>query len=76
MFHRDCVVEESRDETGLLLILHAPDGGFRRLRVTKDGRGVATADGSLPARVSVMGQRQIEVAIGDDRYRLPATVKE
>jgi hypothetical protein len=57
-----------------VLTLHNPDGGFHRLLVTKDGRGVVAADGAEPAIVRVVGEREIEVAIGGDRYRLPATV--
>jgi hypothetical protein len=36
---------------------------------------VTAADGSEQATVSVVGPGMIEVAIGDDRYHLPATVK-
>ncbi|MGE7207528.1 hypothetical protein ACQKJZ_17885 [Sphingomonas sp. NPDC019816] len=73
-FRRDCTVEQSAAGQAVVLTLRHPDGGFRRLQVTQDGRGVAAADGALPARVSVQGDRQIEVAMGADRYRLPATV--
>ena len=58
-----------------VLTIRHPDGGFRRLRITADGRGVIAADGAEPARVSVIGPADIEVAVGGDRYRLPATVK-
>lgn len=74
-FRPVCRVERSRDADGIVLTLHHPDGGFRRLRVTTDGRGVAAADGAEPARVSLSGDRRIEVAVADDRYRLPATIK-
>ncbi|WP_232475984.1 hypothetical protein [Flavisphingomonas formosensis] len=70
-----CDIERSTDEGGIVLTVHHPDGGFRRLRVMKDGRGVVAADGALPARVTLSGDRQIEVAIAGDRYRLPATIK-
>jgi len=73
-FARVCTVERMRGEAGLLLTVHAPSGAFRRLLVTRDGRGVAAADGAEPAKVSVLGPGRIEVAIGGDRYRLPATV--
>jgi len=74
-FANGCSVERSTTEEGLVLVLHHPDGGFRRLLVTTDGRGVVAADGSEQASVSVVGPGMIEVAIGEDRYRLPATVK-
>jgi len=70
-----CEVERSTNADGITLTLHHPDGGFRRLRVMKDGRGVTAADGAEPARVSISGDRRIEVAVGGDRYLLPATVK-
>ena len=68
-------MERSTTQEGLVLVLHHPDGGFRRLLVTTDGRGVVAADGSEQASVAVVGPGMIEVAIGEDRYRLPATVK-
>lgn len=74
-FERLCTIERLASREGLTLTIRAPDGGFRRLLVTKDGRGVVAADGALPAIVKVVGERNIEVVIGGDRYRLPATVK-
>lgn len=68
-----CTVERIAGERGLTLLVRHPDGGFRRLTVTTDGRGVAAADGAEPARVTVAGDA-IDVAVGGDRYRLPATV--
>lgn len=73
-FRRDCTVEQSAAAEAVILTVRHPDGGFRRLQVTQDGRGVAAADGALPALVSVEGDRQIGVTVGADRYRLPATV--
>jgi hypothetical protein len=69
-----CAIDRSKEAQGMVLTLHNPDGGFHRLLVTKDGRGVVAADGAEPAIVRVVGEREIEVAIGGDRYRLPATV--
>lgn len=74
-FETGCSVERITTDDGLVLVLHHPDGGFRRLLVTTDGRGVVAADGSEQATIAVAGPGMIEVAIGDDRYRLPATVK-
>jgi hypothetical protein len=59
---------------GLLTLRH-PSGGFRRLQVMTDGRGVIAADGAEPAKVATIGTSLIEVSIGDDRYRLPAVVQ-
>ena len=33
------------------------------------------ADGAEPAKVTIVADHQIEVAIGGDRFRLPATMK-
>lgn len=70
-----CTLEQSRSEEGLILTLRHPDGGFRRLLVTRDGRGVIAADGAEEAIVRTVTEREIEVEIGRDRYRLPATVR-
>lgn len=74
-FSRACLVERTADDQGLLLTIHHADGHFRRLLVTRDGRGVVAADGAEDATVSIVGSGEIEVALAGDRYRLPATVK-
>ena len=74
-FTRACTVDRIKAEDGLELTVRHPDGGFHRLLVTKDGRGLIAADGAEEAIVSVSGPHQIDVAIAGDRYRLPATVK-
>jgi hypothetical protein len=74
-FSDACTVERATSDDGIILTLHHPDGGFRRLQVATDGRGVVTADGSDPAVVKVVGPGTIEVKVGGDAYRLPATVK-
>ena len=74
-FARTCTLDRAEGADGLFLTLHHPDGGFDRLQVTKDGRGVVAADGAQPAVVKLVGSDTIEVAIGADRYRLPATVR-
>ena len=74
-FSPACTVDRIEGAVGLTLVVHNPDGGFHRLRVTTDGRGVIAADGAEKARVTIAGADEIEVAIGNDRYRLPATIK-
>jgi len=74
-FARACAIDRTEGDKGLVLTIHHPDGHFRRLLVTKDGRGVIAADGAEEAKVSVIGSGEIEVALAGDRYRLPATVK-
>ena len=73
-FKRACSLERTATAEGAVLTVRQPDGGFHRLRVLKDGRGLEAADGSQPAKVTVTGAETIEVVIGDARYRLPARV--
>ncbi len=72
---RQCTLDRADSPEGLILTIHKPDGGFRRLQVVKDGRGVIAADGAEPAKVTIVEGNQIEVEIGGDRFRLPATIK-
>lgn len=73
-FAADCTIERTASADGMVLTLRQRDGGFHRLLVTRDGRGVIAADGAEAARVTVIAPDRIEVAIGDARYRLPATI--
>lgn len=73
-FERVCTVERNAGSE-ILLTLRSPSGSFRRLTITGDGRGVMAADGAEPATVTIVGEDLIEVAIGSDRYRLPARVR-
>lgn len=74
-FARTCTIDRADSDAGLILTVRHPDGAFHRLLVTKDGRGVIAADGAERVTVTVIGTGEIEVALGGDRYRLPATVK-
>jgi hypothetical protein len=67
-----CTVETEADGT---LVVRNPEGGFHRLRPTSDGSAVTAADGAERAQVMIVDGNTLEVVIGDDRYRLPATVK-
>jgi hypothetical protein len=71
-FARNCTVEEMSRADGTVLVVGRSDIGYRRLQITTDGRGVVSADGAEPAKVTIVGDKLIEVAIGSDRYRLPA----
>lgn len=75
-FAFDCAIDMVQSQDGLFLTLRHPDGGFRRLLVTRDGRGVVAADGAEQAHVTTLAPDLIEVAIGGARYRLPATVRQ
>lgn len=70
-FEHVCTLERDEGPKGAILTVRAPDGHFRRLLATDDGR-ISVADGALPATVSAVGPGLIEVAIDGDRYRLPA----
>lgn len=74
-FLPECNVQRVKQEDGALtLVVRHPDGGFRRFLVLTDGRGLATADGSEEA-VSEVVDGRLDVSVGQDRYRFPATVK-
>jgi hypothetical protein len=74
-FDLTCTIDRSQTQDGLILTIRHPDGGFHRLRVATDGRGVVAADGAVEATVSIIDKDAIEVAIEDARYRLPATIR-
>jgi hypothetical protein len=76
VFEPVCTLERITGPEGLALTIRAPNGSFRRLLVTTDGRGVVAADGADPALVTPVAADRIEVAIAGDRYRLPARVKQ
>ncbi|SNS35274.1 hypothetical protein [Sphingopyxis indica] len=71
-FARNCTLDEMNGADGTVLVVGRADSGYRRLAIATDGRGVVAADGSEPAKVTVIGDGMIEVAVGKDRYRLPA----
>ena len=73
-FKRVCTVERSAGPE-VILTIRSPSGSFRRLVATTDGRGVMAADGAEAATVKMIGNGLIEVSIGTDHYRLPATVR-
>lgn len=73
-FTRFCSLERTRTEQGILITVRKPDGGFRRLLTTRDGRGVIAADGAEQAEVTIVADNLIEVAIAGDSFRLPARI--
>ena len=64
----DCIVERTGESDGALLVIHHPDGGFRKLR--RRGNAVEAVDGAASAMVQRQGD-MLEVRVGEDRYRLP-----
>lgn len=71
-FDGSCTVEEMASVDGSVLVVGRSDVGYRRLLIATDGRGLVSADGAEPAKVTIVGDGLIEVAIAGDRYRLPA----
>lgn len=74
-FERGCTTETMPGEKGRMLVVHHPDGGFRRFNILTDGRGLAPADGFDETSIKILGGGMIEVRSGDDMYRLPANIK-
>ncbi len=72
---QSCGLVRERTQRGVLLTLTAPDGGFRRLLVTNDGRGVVPADGAEPVTVTLRDGDRAEIAIAGERYLLPARTR-
>jgi hypothetical protein len=73
-FERNCTVERSEGEDGLTLVVRNARGGFRRILLPRDGSGARAADGAERASVTVLPDGRAEVALGGDRYRLPAAM--
>ncbi len=72
----DCRLERIASQEGEDLVLHKPDGSFRRVKLVQDGRGLVAADGLVRARVTPRPPEAIELVMGKDRFMLPATLKE
>ena len=70
-----CTMEKAGSPDGVVVTARAPDGGFRRFLIVKDGRGVIAADGAEEVVVKPAGPGSIDVTAGDVTYRLPAKVK-
>jgi hypothetical protein len=69
-FTPDCTMERAQDGAQKFVTLRHPDGGFRRLEIGVEGRGIIAADGADQAVVTP-GEGVVEVTVGPDRYRLP-----
>lgn len=67
-----CTVERTTSAEGTLLTIRQPDGGFHRLRVASDG-AISSADGAELAQATPVGDGQIDVTVGNARYRLPTS---
>lgn len=69
-----CAVERTKVGDLLQLVVHHPDGGFRRFEVRSDGTGLAPADGADDAQREV-GDGQLDLTVSGDTYRFPATIE-
>ncbi len=67
-FDEECVVERVGED----IVVHHPDGGFRRLKLDPDGAGLIAADGAEPSKQRIMGNWLI-LQIGPHSYRFPFT---
>ena len=71
-FTKTCAVERTTVAGATTLVVHHPDGGFRRFDVSPDGGGISVADGAELARQQLAGG-VLEVTLGDNRYRFAVT---
>lgn len=67
-FANSCALERAE---GNVMVLRHEDGGFRKLTLDADGT-IDTADGADGIALTPMPDGRTEVAIGPDKYRLPA----
>lgn len=74
-FERTCSTEQITTNGAVMLVLRHPGGGFRRFNVLTDGRGLAPAEGFDETRILLLNGSMIELSSGDDKYRLPAQIK-
>lgn len=72
-FTHDCSVERAGENGARLLIVHHPDGRFRRFEIVDEGKSLTAADGAAALAVANNGER-VDVGIDNDRYRIPAAM--
>lgn len=74
-FGPDCLVEKVAGEQGSEFVVRHPDGKFRRLRIAENRGGMVAIDGADEASNVLVGQPEVlQVTVGADRYRFPATL--
>lgn len=74
-FAPDCTVETATLNGRTVLVVADKDGAFRRFEKVADGRGVIAADGVEPSSAQWVADGVLEVTVGKDRYRFPATLQ-
>lgn len=65
-----CHLERTVAEGILTYVVRHPDGSFRRLVPSADGRNLDAADGADASQSALKGDR-FEVILGDSRYVIP-----
>lgn len=58
------------------VVLHHPDGGFRRLTRDPASGALAPLDGAEPLMSAANDPEALQFAIGQDRYRIPRALLE
>ena len=66
-----CTAERSMADGAQVIVVRLPEGGFRRLEVSKDGQNLNAADGADQSQSALKGDRY-EVILGQDRFVIPA----
>lgn len=69
-----CAVERIKAGDVLQLVVHHPDGGFRRFEVRSTGGGLNPADGADDAQRET-GNGTLDLTVSGDIYRFPATIE-
>ncbi|WP_232730053.1 hypothetical protein [Novosphingobium kunmingense] len=69
-FTPDCRAERVMIGGRSGVVVHHPDGGFRRLAIAAGGQSIEPLDGADEARSALKGDRY-EVIVGTDRYVIP-----
>lgn len=82
----DCAIGAGADFSGVCtlekaagspqLILHHPDGGFRRVTRDPATGSLAPLDGAEPLVMEQAADGALQFAIGADRYRIPPALLE
>ena len=71
-FEHVCTVEQSGTAQNRILVVRRPDGGFRRFMI--GAQGLIAADGAEQPAVTAMSDGRMEVSVGGERYRIPASM--
>lgn len=71
-FGADCTLE--RVSGAEEIVIHHPDGGFRRFRIDPATGAVAALDGAEPLVIAQADAGTVQFAVGPDRYRLAANL--